>query len=89
VVLAYRGEVFNRIKPANRQRLEDAGAARQIDIRLQTEVKRVAEGSVELTSKDGVAMLENDVVVVQAGGVLPTALLHELGVTVETKYGTA
>ncbi len=89
VVLAYRGEVFNRIKPANRQRLEDAGAARQIDIRLQTEVKSVAEGTVELISKAGVATVENDVVVVQAGGVLPTALLHELGVTVETKYGTA
>ena len=89
VVLAYRGEVFNRIKPANRQRLDDAGAARQIDIRLRTEVKSVAEGRVELISSDGAAMLDNDVVIVQAGGVLPTALLRELGVTVETKYGTA
>jgi thioredoxin reductase/ferredoxin len=89
VVLAYRGEVFNRIKPANRQRLEEAGAARQIDIRLRTEVKRVAEHHVELVSDGGAATVENDVVVVQAGGVLPTALLRELGVTVETKFGTA
>ena len=89
VVLAYRGEVFNRIKPANRQRLEDAGAAGRIDIRLRTEVKRVASDHVELSGDSGVTKVRNDVVVVQAGGVLPTALLKEIGVTVETKYGTA
>ena len=89
VVLAYRGEVFNRIKPANRKRLEDAEAAGQIDVRLKTEVKSVAVGQVELIGEAGTATLDNDVVVVQAGGILPTALLRELGVTVETKHGTA
>ncbi len=89
VALAYRGDVFNRIKPANRKRLEDAEAAGQIDVRLKTEVKSVAPGRVELIGEGGTATVENDVVVVQAGGVLPTALLRELGVTVETKYGTA
>ena len=89
VVLAYRGEVFNRIKPANRQRLEEAGAAGRIDIRLRTEVKSVAADRVELVSESGTAQLDNDVVVVQAGGILPTALLRDLGVAVETKYGTA
>jgi thioredoxin reductase (NADPH) len=89
VVLAYRGEVFNRIKPANRQRLEEAGAAGRIDIRLRTEVKSVAADRVELVSESGTAQLGNDVVVVQAGGILPTTLLRDLGVTVETKYGTA
>jgi thioredoxin reductase len=89
VVLAYRGGVFNRIKPANRKRLEEAMAAGLIDVRLKTEVKSVAAGQVELVGEDGTATLENDVVVVQAGGVLPTALLRELGVTVETKHGTA
>jgi len=89
VVLAYRGEVFNRIKPANRQRLEEAGAAGRIDIRLRTEVKSVAADRVELVSESGTAQLGNDVVVVQAGGILPSALLRDLGVAVETKYGTA
>ena len=31
----------------------------------------------------------NDAVIVQAGGILPTTLLRDLGVTVETMYGTA
>ena len=89
VLLAYRGEVFNRIKPANRQRLEDARAAGRIDIRMKTEVKSVASDCVELAGEHGAATVANDVVVVQAGGVLPTALLKQLGVTIETKYGTA
>jgi len=36
-----------------------------------------------------VSTLANTAVIVQTGGVLPTGLLRELGVTVETKYGTA
>jgi hypothetical protein len=33
--------------------------------------------------------LENDAVIISAGGVLPTAFLNSIGVKVETKYGTA
>ena len=89
VVLAYRGDVFGRIKPANRQRLDEAEAAGRIDIRLRTEVKNVFADRVELVGESGATMVANDVVVVQAGGVLPTALLKQLGVAIETKYGTA
>jgi thioredoxin reductase/ferredoxin len=89
VVLAYRGDVFNRIKPANRQRLEEAGAAGRIDIRMKTEVTSVEVDRVELEGEGGAATIANDVVLVQAGGVLPTALLKQFGVTIETKYGTA
>ena len=35
VTLAYRGEAFNRIKATNRERLDAAGAAGRIDVRLQ------------------------------------------------------
>jgi hypothetical protein len=44
---------------------------------------------VELVTEGVATALANDAVIVQAGGVLPTALLRELGVKVETKYGTA
>ena len=33
--------------------------------------------------------LRNDAVIVSAGGILPTGFLKEVGITVETKYGTA
>jgi repressor of nif and glnA expression len=33
--------------------------------------------------------IKNDAVIVCAGGILPTAFLHSVGIEVETKYGTA
>ncbi len=89
VTLAYRGDAFARVKPANRQRLEAAVAAGAVDLRLRTEVQSVLADGVELVAEGTVTVLANDAVIVQTGGVLPTALLRELGVTVETKYGTA
>jgi len=89
VALAYRGDAFNRIKAKNRERLETARSAHRVDVRLRTEVTRILPDRVELLVDGMPASIDNDAVIVQAGGVLPTALLRELGVTVETKYGTA
>ncbi|HVO90719.1 MAG TPA: NAD(P)-binding domain-containing protein [Casimicrobiaceae bacterium] len=89
VTLAYRGEAFNRVKAKNRERLEAAQAHGRIDVRTGTEVKRILPEKVELTGPQNEFSLRNDAVIVQAGGVLPTAMLRELGVLVETKYGTA
>jgi len=89
VTLAYRGDAFNRIKARNRERLDAARAARQVDVRLNTDVVRILPDQVELTAQGQESSVGNDAVIVQAGGELPTRLLRELGVTVETKYGTA
>lgn len=89
VTLAYRGDAFNRVKVVNRERLEAARSARRVDVQTRTEVARILADRVELVSGEKSVTLENDVVIVQAGGVLPSALLREIGVTVETKYGTA
>ncbi len=78
-----------RVKPQNRERLEAARVAKRIDVRLRTEVRSIEPDRVELVEIDGSDVIVNDAVIVQAGGVLPTALLREIGVTVETKYGTA
>jgi len=89
VTLAYRGDAFARVKTRNRERLEAAREASTIDVRLNTEVVRILPDRVDLAESGASASIDNDVVIVQAGGELPTALLRELGVTVETKYGTA
>jgi thioredoxin reductase len=89
VTLAYRGDAFSRVKPKNRERIESARARGQVDVRLKTEVQRILRTQAELAVDGAPMTVDNDAVIVQAGGVLPTALLRELGVTVETKYGTA
>ncbi len=89
VTLVYRGDAFNRVKPKNREQLEDSRRAQTIDVRLRTDVARILADRVELSSDGAAFVVENDAVIVQAGGVLPSSLLREIGVTVETKYGTA
>jgi hypothetical protein len=33
--------------------------------------------------------IENEAVIVNAGGILPTGFLKEIGISVDTKYGTS
>lgn len=88
VTLAYRGEVFARVKEKNRQRLEDAERSGLLAVRLRCNVTRVTEQQVLLESGCEPLVLQNDAVIVCAGGILPTPMLREIGVMVETKYGT-
>lgn len=89
VSLAYRGEAMNRIKRANRERLERAVRAGQLNLLLRTEVREIGAHEVLLARAGTPLRLANDCVVVCAGGELPTAMLREIGVRVETRHGAA
>lgn len=89
VTLSYRSAAFGRVKPQNRERLAAAEQAGQLTVLLNSTVSRVDESSVALDQQGQSIQIANDVVIVCAGGILPTAMLKELGVRVETKYGTA
>ena len=41
-----------------------------------------------LNTAEGPRQIENQAIIVCAGGILPTAFLNEIGVNVETKFGT-
>lgn len=89
VTLSYRSESFSRVKPANRERLQAAAEAGRIKVLLRSEVIGIEKDKVLLRLEDRQAALDNDAVIISAGGVLPTAFLNSIGVNVETKYGTA
>lgn len=89
VCLSYRSKAFARVKPRNRARLDSLCAARRIDLRLQSQVLEIREGSVTLNTPGGPMQLDNDVVIVCAGGELPTPLLQSIGIAFATKHGTA
>jgi thioredoxin reductase/ferredoxin len=89
VALSYRGEGFDRAKPANRQRVQNAERSKGLKVLLRSKVRRIDAGSV-VVEQDGKALeLRNDAVIVNAGGVLPSDFLRRIGINVETKYGTA
>jgi thioredoxin reductase (NADPH) len=89
VAISYRSDAFVRAKEKNRRRIEALAAANRLCVLLKSNVKRIEPDSVSLEQEGRSLRLENDAVIVCAGGVLPTPFLKEIGVLVETKYGTA
>jgi thioredoxin reductase len=89
VALSYRAEAFSRVKPANRERLRAAAEAGKVQVLLKSEVLGIERDKVLLRLVEDEVALDNDAVIISAGGVLPTAFLNSIGVRVETKYGTA
>ena len=90
MTLSYRSAAFSRVKAKNRDALAALQAANRIDVQLRTQVERIDPDAVLLRRDDGLTRsVENDAVIVCAGGVLPTPLLKDIGIRFETKHGTA
>lgn len=89
VTLSYRGAVFDRAKPSNRQRLEAAVKTGSVDLLMSTQVQQIEQDAVILLQGDKSVAVENQSVIVNAGGVLPNDFLRKVGIEIETKYGTA
>jgi len=89
VTLSYRSAAFARAKEKNRNRVQKAEAGGRLRVLLSSNVKQIGQRSVRIEQEGSLLEIENDTVIVSAGGVLPTSFLKEMGITVETKYGTA
>jgi thioredoxin reductase (NADPH) len=89
VILSYRNEVFNRIKPKNSMALNKAIAAGKLEVRLNTNLVSIEDEFITLTvGKDGERLrLKNDLVYIFAGGELPTQFLEKAGIKIEKKFG--
>jgi len=88
VTLSYRSDAFGRGKPKNRERLKEMTDKGRIDVRLKSNVKLVEQDKVILEQEGTKLDIPNDAIIVCAGGILPTPFLKEIGVMVETKFGT-
>ena len=88
VTLSYRSEAFGRGKQKNRDRLKALSDKGRIKVMLKSTVKKVEKEKVVLSYEGKVIDLPNDGIIVCAGGILPTPFLKEIGVMVETKFGT-
>jgi thioredoxin reductase (NADPH) len=87
--LCYRGKSFSRAKVKNRDRMSEAEADSSVQVFLESQVSKIAEGHVTLETSGGAKELANDFVIVCAGGVLPTGLLRSAGIEIETRHGQA
>jgi thioredoxin reductase (NADPH) len=89
VILSYRNEVFNRLKPKNSTALNKAKEEGKLDVRLNTNLILIEEDSITLAvGKDGEQLkFKNDLVFIFAGGELPTQFLEKAGIIIEKKFG--
>ena len=88
VTLSYRGIAFNRVKPKNRSKIEEAISTNQIDMFWESSVKEIYPEDVAIELGEERIVLPNHAVIVCTGGDLPTPMLKKIGVQVETRYGT-
>jgi thioredoxin reductase/ferredoxin len=89
VTLSYRGDAFTRAKQRNRERIAGLAKLGKLKVFLESNVRRIETDKVILEYRGSDVALDNDAVIVSAGGILPTDFLRKVGVDVETKYGTA
>ena len=89
VTLSYRSDAFGRAKEKNRQKIEQAVAAGRLRVIFNSNVKEITKDMVSIDQQGELIQLPNDGVIVSAGGILPTPFLKNIGIEVETKYGTA
>ena len=89
VVLSYRGAEFDRAKARNRERINAAAKGGILKVMMKSSVKHIEAQSVAIEGDGGMSKVRNDAVIVSAGGVLPSDFLKRVGITVETKRGTA
>lgn len=87
VWLSYRKDKITRPKKKNLERLRSAVRKAQVELVLNSQVKRIGIDRVVLDQEGDELVLPNDFVFIFAGGVLPTKFLKTAGVRVRTHYG--
>ena len=89
VAISYRSEAFSRAKEKNRIKIADAEKSGRLRVLMKSSVKLIEPDKVVIKAEDAELSLDNDAIIVCAGGILPTGFLKDLGISVETKFGSA
>jgi len=88
VTLSYRRNAFSRCKLRNRERITTMQQSGSLNVLMNSRVTAIHSDKVDIEHNGTPMELANDAVIVCAGGILPTPFLKEIGIKVETKYGT-
>ncbi|MBL4711444.1 MAG: NAD(P)-binding domain-containing protein [Gammaproteobacteria bacterium] len=89
VTISYRSETFSRAKDKNKSKIAEAEKSGHLQVLMQSNVKQIDADSVIISTANDEIRIDNDAIIVCAGGILPTALLKSIDINVETKFGTA
>lgn len=88
VTLSYRSASFNRLKPMNLQKIENAQKQNKISVIYESNVVEILDEEVKLQLKNGSTIpIQNDLVYIFAGGELPNKFLEKIGIKITKKFG--
>ncbi len=89
VILSYRGDAFARVKPKNREKMDQAVREGKVDLRWQSNLVEIEPERVWLryTESGTTESIPNDLVYIFAGGELPTRFLEKSGVKITKRFG--
>jgi thioredoxin reductase (NADPH) len=87
VILSYRKDQFSRIKPKNKEAIQQAMTDRTIDVIFNSNLLEIKEKSILLDVEGEKKELENDLVYIFAGGELPTGFLEKAGIQITKRFG--
>ncbi|MFZ4401793.1 MAG: NAD(P)-binding domain-containing protein [Bacteroidales bacterium] len=90
VILSYRSEAFNRIKPMNNIRINEAIENASIDVMFNSNPVSINKDHIVIVNKNNEKLsIKNDLVFIFAGGELPTQFLQKIGIQITKKFGDA
>lgn len=85
--LSYRKDKFSRLKPKNKEKINQAIEDGSVKVMFNSNVVSINEKDVLIKVDDEVTQIDNDLVYIFAGGELPTTFLQKAGVEVKKRFG--
>jgi thioredoxin reductase len=84
VILSYRKEKFARIKPKNKEKIDEALADKSLTAIFNSNLVSIDEESImiQVEGEEKPKRLENDQIFIFAGGEMPTKFLQNAGVEI-------
>ncbi len=88
VTISYRSPSFSRAKQKNQDNIKTMSESGELTTLMSSNVKGITADEVELDQDGEKIVIKNDGIIVCAGGILPTPFLKQIGIVVDTKFGT-
>lgn len=89
VTVSYRSDVFARLKPKNKVKIDEAITNKTVTVIFNSNVISIEPTEILIKKNDNeeIIRIENDLIYIFAGGELPTQFLKKIGIDINTKHG--
>ncbi len=87
VILSYRSDKFNRLKPKNASNIQQAFETGLVVPLLNSIVQEIFVDKISFNQDGKIVEFKNDLVYIFAGGELPTEFLQKAGIEITKRFG--